>query len=116
MMKKLWPLFLFVLLISCQKNIEPKDVAKKFVENIAAGNHEEAKKYATASTQLSIDIALSYGAENTDPDFKFNFVKDSIVQDKAWVFFEDQNHTENNIILRKVKDRWLVSVGFDELE
>lgn len=115
-MKKIWTIFLIAVMISCQKNLEPKDVAQKFVENIAAGNHEEAKKYATSSTQLSIDIALSYGAENTDPDFKFHFVKDSIFDNRAWVFFEDQNHIENNIILRKVNDKWLVSIGFDELE
>jgi hypothetical protein len=108
-MRKIITVFaLSTLLFSCSSG--PESAAKNFTENLAKGKVEEAKKYATESTGKLIDFASSFGSLQVDPNFKFEMIKDSIVENKAWVTFKDQNGKEDTIELVKIDGKWLVHV------
>jgi hypothetical protein len=110
-MKKLFFILMSVVLM-CSCSSGPKKTAQNFTENLAKGKVDEAKKYATETTGKMLDFAMSMGGNNKiDPDFKFIFVKDSIVDNKAWVTYkggEDKN--EETLELVKVDGDWKVNV------
>lgn len=107
--------YLFIVLVAvlgltaCSSG--PTDVAKNFSENLAQGKVDEAKKYATESTGKLLDMASGFGGIKVKPNFKFDAIKDSIVGDKAWVFFKDENGEQQTVELVKVDGKWLVDVG-----
>ncbi|MDG4949453.1 DUF4878 domain-containing protein [Weeksellaceae bacterium KMM 9724] len=99
------------LLISCSTG--PEKAAKNFSENLAKGKVDEAKKYATESTGKLLDFTSGFGGLKVDPDFKFKFIKDSIVDNRAWVTFKDESKEsakEQDIELVKVDGEWLIHV------
>lgn len=55
-----------------------------------------------------IDFASGFGGLPIDPDFKFEMVKDSIVDNRAWVMYTDQNGKEKTIEVVKIDGNWLV--------
>ncbi|KGN74357.1 hypothetical protein HR11_03900 [Porphyromonas macacae] len=110
MKKLLFIPFAMFLLVSCSSG--PKKTAQKFTENVAKGKIEEAKKYATESAGKLLDLGSSLGTMPLDPNFKFEFVKDSIVENKAWVTYKDQNGKESTIDLVKIDGKWLVHQEF----
>ncbi|MCL6217738.1 DUF4878 domain-containing protein [Zunongwangia pacifica] len=95
------------LLLSCSSG--PEKAAKNFTENMAKGKVEDAKKYATQSTGKLLDMAVSFGGSQIEPDFKFEFVKDSIVDNRAWVTYMD-NGEKKDLELVKIDGKWLVNV------
>lgn len=97
-----------VCMVSCSKG--PQDAAVKFTENVAKGKIEEAKKYATEPTGKLLDMAISFGGMPVDPDAKIEFVKDSIVDTKAWVTIKNSGGEEKEVTLVKVDGKWLVNM------
>ncbi|WP_324023506.1 DUF4878 domain-containing protein [Maribacter sp. BPC-D8] len=109
MKKIITTLLLAFILTSCSSG-GPKSAAKNFTENMSKGKIEEAKKYATESTGKLLDFASSLGSLPIEPDFKFKFVKDSIVDNRAWVTFIDEKGKENDCELVKIDGEWLVHI------
>ncbi|TYR37452.1 hypothetical protein FXV77_05455 [Sphingobacterium phlebotomi] len=93
------------LLCSCSRS--HTEVAKDFTENMAKGKIEEAKKYATESTGTMLDFAGGTGNLSVHPDFKFEVIRDSVADNRAWVVFKDGNK-EETVQLVKVDGKWLV--------
>ena len=96
------------LLFSCSSG--PSDAAKNFTENFAKGKVDEAKKYATESTGKMLDFASQLGKIKVKPNFKFEVLKDSIVENKAWVTLADSKGNKETIELVKIDGDWLVHV------
>jgi hypothetical protein len=86
----------------------PSNVAKNFTESLAKGKVDEAKKYATESTGKMLDFASGFGGLPVDPNFKFEMIKDSIVENKAWVTFTNQKGKKETIEVVKIDGDWLV--------
>ncbi len=96
------------LLFSCSSG--PENAAKNFTENLAKGKVDEAKKYATESTGKMIDFASQFGGFTVDPNFEFEMIKDSIVENRAWVTFTNQKGKKKTATVEVVKidGDWLV--------
>lgn len=106
MKKTIFLLTLATFFLSCSSG--PDIAAKNFTENLAKGKVDEAKKYATESTGKMIDFASGFGSLPVNPNFKFEVIKDSIVKNKAWVTFVDQEGVEETIEVVKIDGDWLV--------
>ncbi len=102
MKKSLFILGAITMLISCSKGPE--------TENLAKGRVEDAKKYATETTGKLIDFASALGGLSVDPNFKFKSVKDSIVDNTAWVTFINAKGENDEIKLVEIDGEWLVHV------
>ncbi|MDR0864373.1 MAG: DUF4878 domain-containing protein [Candidatus Symbiothrix sp.] len=111
MKKALFLVITIALMCSCSSG-GPKDTARKFSENLAKGKIDEAKKYATESTGKLLDLASGFGGGKTlDPNFKFEFVKDSIVENKAWVTYKGSADKGEQILeLVKIDGDWKVNM------
>lgn len=108
MKKYFFALITIALMVSCSSG--PKKAAQNFSENLAKGKIEEAKKYATESTGALLDFASKMGSSKVDPDFKFTFVKDSIVDNRAWVTFKGKEDREQTLELVKIDGDWKVNM------
>lgn len=97
-----------VFMVSCSQG--PKDSAIKFTENVAKGKIDEAKKYATEPTGKLLELAVSFGGMPIDPNAKVEFVKDSIVDNKAWVTIKNPKGIEQELTLVKLDGKWLVNM------
>ena len=106
MKKTITVLALSALVFSCSSG--PEKAAKNFTENLAKGKVETAKDYATESTGKMLDFASGFGGLPVDPNFKFEMVKDSIVDNKAWVTYTNQEGKEETIEIVKIDGNWLV--------
>jgi anionic cell wall polymer biosynthesis LytR-Cps2A-Psr (LCP) family protein len=107
-MKKNFLLILALgLFLSCSSS-GPKKTAQAFVDNLAQGKVEEAKKYATEATGQLLDMANALGGIEVKPDFEFTFLRDSVADNSAWVYFADEEGKEDVIELIKVDGKWLV--------
>ena len=103
------------LFVACSSTSGPKDAAEKFLTNLAKGEIEEAKKYATPQTGMLLDFAAAFGQMPVNPDFQFNFVKDSIVDDRAWVTYTTEKGGEEEVVeLIKVDGDWKVNIDMDK--
>ncbi len=98
---------LSVLLFACSSS-GPENAARNFTENVAKGKIEEAKKYATESTGKVLELASSFGSLEINPNFEFKMIKDSIVDNKAWVTFKNQEGKTETIEVVKIDGKWLV--------
>jgi spore germination protein YaaH len=96
------------VLYSCGQPNEPKVVTQKFEEAIHQGKLEEAKKYAAEPTQKKIDMIVMFGKINVNPNFTFNFVRDSISENTAWVWYKNEKGFEAREKLAKIDGKWLV--------
>lgn len=97
-----------LLFVSCSNG--PKNTVQSFTENMAKGKVDEAKKYATESTGKLVDFAASVGGTPIEPNYKFEFIKDSIVDNKAWVKFKNQEGKEEEMQVVKIDGKWLVHI------
>lgn len=95
-----------LLLTACSSG--PEKAAKNFTENLAKGKIVEAKEYATTATGSMLDLANSFGGLPINPDFEFQMKKDSVVNNKAWVTFTNQDGKEEVMELVKIDGKWLV--------
>lgn len=112
-MKKLIYVIVVVCLFSACSSERPREVAKNFTENVAKGKIEEAKRYASESTEELLDLMIRSGAVDINPDFTFNFVKESIEGDQAWVMYTDENGVEGIIPLSRYKKQWKVDIQYE---
>lgn len=110
MKKILFLLATIALMCSCSSG--PQKAAQNFSENLAKGKVDEAKKYSTESTGKMLDFASSMGGgSKINPDFKFTFVKDSIVDNRAWVTFKGAaDEREQTLELVKIDGDWKVNI------
>jgi hypothetical protein len=110
-MKKLFILALLsALLVSCKDS--PSKVAKKFSQAVATGQVEEAKKYCTESTGKILDMSAAWGGLKENPNYKMNILRDSIVDNLAFVFYtEDDSDKEQVMKLNKINGEWKVSMS-----
>ncbi len=106
MKKVLTILALSAFLFSCSSG--PEKAVKHFTENLAKGKVEEAKKYATESTGKMLDFASGFGGLSIDPNFKFELLTDSVVDNKAWITFINQQGKEETVEVVKIDGDWLV--------
>jgi len=100
-----------LLLSGCGKS--PSKVAKAFCENLAEGKMTEAKKYATEQTGQLIDMAASMGAIETNPDYKFVLIDETIDKNRAVVTCE-AGPNDGKINLVKIDGDWKVDIKKDE--
>lgn len=114
-MKKFLAFFLIanLILIGCSSPSGPEKATQNFTENLAKGKVEKAKEYATEPTGKMLDMASAFGIspDIVNPDFEFNFVKDSIVDNEAWVTFIDEDGKEDELRLVKLDGKWLVNLN-----
>lgn len=107
-------IFSFITLISCSNEDKSHiETAKNFSESATKGKITEAKKYATESTGKLLDLVIASNGHNAKPNFEFEFIKDSISENNAWVKFKDKNGTKKSeeIHLIKVDGIWLVNLS-----
>ena len=106
MKKQLFGILVLGLLFSCSSG--PQKAAQNFTENIAKGKIDEAKKFATEGTAKLLDLAKAFGGIPIEPDFEFNFLRDSVVKKRAWVFYKNDKGNEDVVELVKIDGDWLV--------
>lgn len=106
MKKILMAIGVVALMTACSSG--PEKAAEKFTENLAQGKVDKAKEYATVATGRMLDLANSFGGLPINPDFDFEMKKDSVVNNKAWVTFTNQEGQEDVIELVKIDGKWLV--------
>jgi len=101
---------LSMMLVSCTES--PSRVAKKFSQAVATGQVEEAKKYCTESTAKMLDMSAALGGMTENPNYKMNILRDSIVDNLAYVFFtENDSDMEQVMKLNKIDGEWKVSMS-----
>ena len=94
---------------SCTQS--PMSVAEDFSNALAKGKVEEAKQYCTENTAKMIDMASSMGSLKIDPNYKFNCLRDSIVDNTAYVFYtENESTKERMMTLYKIDGEWKVNM------
>lgn len=111
MKKILFLLFASALLTSCSKG--PESVAKNYVENVAKGKIEEAKKYVTPKSEPVLNLMSGISSLSPKyPDYKFKMIKDSIEGDSlAWVTYTTPEGKEDVINLQKYNGEWKVAIN-----
>lgn len=111
-MKKLFILAVAALMMAaCSVFNSPSNVAEKFSVAVAHGKTEEAKKYCTEGTGKVLDLAAAFGVEKVDPNYKFHFLRDSIVENVAYVFYtENESTIEKSMTLAKIDGEWKVNI------
>ncbi len=91
-----------------------QDVAIAFAENLAKGKITEAKKYATETSAVLLDLSIKLGAKlEIAPDASFSIMKDSIMGKKALVQVKDNNKAKAKgewYDMVTVDDNWLVDL------
>lgn len=95
------------LFTSCSSG--PSVAAEEFYTNFAQGNYTEAKNYCTESTKSLVDLAVGLGAK-PNPDYKMEIVKDSVADNKAWVWFINEKGKQEKMELTKIDGQWLVDI------
>jgi len=100
-----------VALFSCSSS-SPVDVAKGFTAKIADGDLEGAKEFASKPTCAMLDMAAAFGNDKKDPDYEFNYVKDSVADDNAWVTYTDKEGRQSTVTLVKEDGDWKVQPKF----
>lgn len=99
-------LFAAALMAGCSSS-GPKDAVKNFSENMAKQIYEEAKKYCTERTNKLVDLYGALGGE-AKPNYKFTFIKDSIVEKEAWVTYLDFEDDTTTVHVVNIDNKWLV--------
>ncbi|MBR4713762.1 MAG: DUF4878 domain-containing protein [Paludibacteraceae bacterium] len=100
-----------MLLVSCADS--PSEVAEKFSHAIATGQVDEAKKYCTESTAKVLDMSAALGGLTENPNYKMNILRDSVVDNLAYVFFTEDDSTSvvQVMKLNKIDGEWKVSMN-----
>lgn len=93
------------LMVGCSSS-SPKETVKNFAENLAKHKFDEAKKYCTERTVETFSLYRNFG--ELDPNYKFEFIKDSIEGNEAWVTYVDISLDTAKIHVVKIDDEWLV--------
>ncbi len=109
-MKKLFVLAIVALLFASCGNA-PSDVAEKFSTAVAQGKVDEAKKYCTEGTGKLLDLTASFGGMKVEPNYKMHVLRDSVVDNVAYVFYtENDSDKECKMTLYKIDGEWKVNM------
>lgn len=108
MKKSILLLMLAVFICSCASG--PETAVKNFTESLAQGKVTEAKKYGTESAGKMLDMLSVFGGIPAEPDFKFEMIKDSVVDSKAWVTYKNAKGKEETVEVVKIDGEWLVHI------
>lgn len=108
-------LLFFGALSSCSTADSPKEVASKFLSALAGNKFEEAKKLATPESAQMIDMIsnLTMNADSTHDERspKFEMLSEKIEGEVASVTYKVDNENKEEVLkLRKVDNKWLVSM------
>jgi Domain of unknown function (DUF4878) len=110
-MKKLFLLTLVafsLLLAGCGS---PKSTAESFTTAVAKGRIVDAKQYCTESSKPVLDMAMSMGAIQIDPNFNFQLVGQEIRENRATVSYRNGSGGQTERIdLVKIDGKWLVEI------
>ncbi|MCQ2230242.1 MAG: DUF4878 domain-containing protein [Paludibacteraceae bacterium] len=109
-MKKFFAFAILALfMVSCNT---PSKVAEKFSVAIAHGKVDEAKKYCTENTAKILDFSSSLGGmSKIDPNYKIHILRDSVVDNIAYVFYtENDSPREHKMTLYKIDGEWKVNM------
>jgi len=113
------PLLVALLFVACGGDSKkPKDVALAFANAMAKQDYDAAKKYATEDTQKFIDMAKGMAGEKKPGKTpKYVVVSESISGETATVKLKNtaEGDKENEISLKKVKGKWLVSMDKQQM-
>lgn len=97
-----------ILFASCNT---PSKVAEKFSKAVANGKVEEAKKYCTENTGKMLDLSATLGGIDIQPNYKMNILRDSVVENIAYVFYtENESPREHKMVLYKIDGEWKVNM------
>ena len=114
MKKILFTFFLLgsLLLVSCSQNT-PKAVAEKFLKALNAENYKEAQKYCDAPTGKLLNMLeeLSNEAKKEAPEKQKKAKKVPFTITKV---DENGDEREDNIELKKIDGKWLVSINKEQ--
>lgn len=109
-MKKFFVLAIVALLFASCSNT-PTKVAQKFSEAVAKGQVDEAKKYCTEGTGKLLDFSASMGGMKVEPNYKMTVLRDSVVENVAYVFYtENDSDRERKMTLYKIDGEWKVNM------
>jgi len=100
------------LILGCEAPSEKIDnsyikTAEIFLVNFKNGDLENASKMCTPQMQRKLITYQSYNNRYIDSSFKFKFVKDSIIENYVYVFYDWKGL--NSIKLIKENNEWKVS-------
>lgn len=94
-------------LSSCGSN--HVDVAEEFITNFNTGNYDKAKECCTETAKQFVDMAIDFKHKPVE-NWETKIVKDSVSEDKAWVWYLNEKGREAKLELSKVDGEWLVDV------
>ncbi len=99
---------LALLMVSCNT---PSSVTEKFAKAVAQGKVDEAKKYCTENTGKMLDFSASWGGMQVQPNYKIHILRDSVVENIAYVFYtENESPREHKMTLYKIDGEWKVNM------
>lgn len=97
----------FIFLSSCSDS--PSEVTEKFFENLAHGNLEKAKEYATDGTCKQLDKYAEEETLEVHPDYECDILSEEIDGNKAVVTLDgDELFAPNEVNLIKTDRKWKV--------
>jgi hypothetical protein len=100
-------LVLTSLLTACSPG--PADTAEDFLSLMADGKVSEANKLATESTAQLMQMAVSFGIVDVDPDFDFQLVEEKIDDNEATITYRSGDDGKlETIHLVKLDGDWKV--------
>lgn len=107
-------MYLLFSVISCSsESSNPQTVAIAFAENVAKGKIKAAKKYATETSGMLLDLTAKNAGLSIFPDASYSIVKDSITGKKGFVQLKDNNSKKGTLewyAVVKVDDEWKVDL------
>jgi len=112
-MKKLFISLIVVLVLSScggGGGSEPADVVKNFTKAMYDNDIARAKECASEASAQLLDMigrmmAMAPDSVQVDqPDFEFNFSRDSIAGDRAWVWVKGEDGSEDPQAMELVKE------------
>ena len=99
-----------MMMTGCAKG--PAGTAQAFLEDLAKGDIEAAKKNATEQTGQLLAMASSMGSIPANKEFKFILVEEKVDGDKAVVKYKEKADGEvEEVNLVKVDGKWKVAVA-----
>jgi major membrane immunogen (membrane-anchored lipoprotein) len=116
---KFWSKSFFImgflsLVIACNKEDGPEQVAEKFLVHISKAEFKEAKEYCDEKSGGFLDMMAGMVGENKPTEEEagtIEIIKSEINEDKAKVTYKNSNEEgEKTLDLVKVDDKWLVTI------
>lgn len=88
-MKKVAFFFFISLWLTACDNNTPIGIATKFLDCLESGDYDNAKQYCTPQGEAAVEMARQMAKEGFPLINNYKIQHDSIVGDRAWVFYEN---------------------------